>query len=109
MVFNQIRDTMIDLNLATPHDFLHQIASSAKKKRLFLNFTQSSLSEKSGVSLGVIKKFERTGKISIESLLKLALVLDSLKEFVNLFKAQSIESQTMDQLLNQKTRKRGRK
>ena len=100
---------MIDFSLATPHDFLNQIASAAREKRLSLNLTQVSLSDKSGVSLGVIKKFERTGKISIESLLKLALVLDSLKEFANLFRATSIESQTMDQLLNQKTRKRGRK
>ncbi len=64
----------MDFNLLTPHDLLSQIAKQAKEKRLSLNLTQQSLSDRSGVSLGVLKKFERTGKISIESLLKLALI-----------------------------------
>ncbi len=100
----------MNFNLLNPHDLLFQIASRAKEKRLFFNFTQKSLSERSGVSLGVLKKFEKTGKISIESLLKIALVLDSLVEFSELFKPIPIESfQTLDQILKQKnSRKRGR-
>ena len=43
------------------------------------------LADKSGVSLGSLKRFERTGEISLSSLLKIALVLDSLKEFERLF------------------------
>ena len=105
-----IVDTIMDIIFLTPHDLIIQIAKQAKEKRLTLNFTQHSLSLRSGVSLGVLKKFERTGKISIESLLKIALVLDSLSEFSVLFKAKPLESyQTLDQLLKQKTRKRGRK
>lgn len=61
------------------------IASRVKTKRLSLDLSQKTLSERSGVSLSVIKKFERSGKISLESLLKLALVLESLQEFENLF------------------------
>lgn len=100
----------MDFNLRTPHDLILQIAKRAKEKRLLLNFTQHTLSERSGVSLGVLKKFERTGKISIESLLKIALVLDSLDAFSDLFKPKPLESYpTLDQLLKQKSRKRGRK
>lgn len=100
----------MNFNLLIPHDLIIQIAKQAKEKRLSLNLTQHSLSERSGVSLGVLKKFERTGKISIESLLKIALVLDSLAEFSALFKPKSPESYpTLDQLLKQKSRKRGRK
>ena len=103
-------DTMVDFNLITPNDLLSQIAERAREKRLSLNLTQASLSERSGVSLGVLKKFERTGKISWESLLKLALVLDSLSEFAALFPAKPLQSYvTLDQILKQKTRKRGRK
>lgn len=100
----------MDFILLTPHDLVIQIAKQAKEKRLILNLTQQSLSKRSGVSLGVLKKFEQTGKISVESLLKLALVLDSLAEFSALFKPKPLESYpTLDQLLKLKTRKRGRK
>ncbi|MEI8125988.1 MAG: helix-turn-helix transcriptional regulator [Parachlamydiaceae bacterium] len=100
----------MNFNLSTPNDLTLLIAAKAKEKRLFFNFTQQTLSERSGVSFGVIKKFERTGKISLESLLKIALVLDSLAEFSALFTAKPLESySTLDQLLKQKKRKRGRK
>lgn len=100
----------MNFNLSTPSDLLIQIAEQAKEKRLSFNLTQRSLSERSGVSLGVLKKFERTGKISLGSLLQLALVLDSLAEFSSLFKLKPLESySTLDQLLKQKSRKRGRR
>ena len=100
----------MDVNLLTPRDLVAQIAVRAKEKRLSLNLTQLTLSERSGVSFGVIKKFERTGKISIESLLKLALVLNSLEEFAALFKPKPLETYaTLNELLKQKPRKRGSK
>jgi transcriptional regulator with XRE-family HTH domain len=101
---------MMPLNFYTPHEILLQIALRAKEKRLFLNLSQKSLSDRSGVSFGVIKKFERTGKISLESLLKLAFVLDALNEFAGLFSPKSLESySSINQLLAQKPRRRGRK
>lgn len=100
----------MNFNLMTPYDLSFQIAKRAKEKRLFLNLTQLTLSERSNVSLGVIKKFERSGKISLESLLKLALVLEALNEFAALFPLKPLETyETLDQLLKQKVRKRGRK
>ncbi len=93
----------------TPVEVAREIATRAQEKRLSFNFSQQSLSEKSGVSLGVIKKFERTGKISLESLLKLAVVMDSLTEFIELFKKTPDNLYpSLDALLKQKTRKRGR-
>ena len=71
--------------------------------------SQKSLSEKSGVSLGSIKRFETSGEISLKHLLKLALVLDALDEFHNLFPQKEYEC--IDDILKsrkQKERKRGR-
>lgn len=48
--------------------------------------SQSELAHKSGVSLGSIKRFERTGQISLESLLKLAHLFDRLDDFDHVFK-----------------------
>lgn len=101
---------MVSLNILTPLEYLTKIAQSAKTKRLSLNLSQQTLSMHSGVSLGSIKRFERTGKISLESLLKIALVLDSLESFDSLFAQDPLQSlPSLDAILKQIPRKRGRK
>ena len=96
--------------MMTPSEMAEHLARMTKAKRLSLNFSQQSLSDRSGVSYGVLKKFERTGRISLESLLKLALSLDALEEFYGLFKARKPEeAMSLDELMQDTTRKRGRK
>jgi len=102
---------MISLFMMLPHEVAVYIAHQAQAKRLSLNFSQKTLSKHSGVSFGVIKKFERTGEISLKSLLKIALALNSLEEFKNLFKTTALEnSVSLDDIikLKDKKRKRGR-
>jgi transcriptional regulator with XRE-family HTH domain len=43
--------------------------------------TQTELAKRSGVSLGSIKRFELTGQISLESLLKSVHVLNRISDF----------------------------
>lgn len=86
-----------------------KIAKRFRKRRLFLNISQQALANKSGVSLGSIKRFELTGEVSLKHLLKLALILDSIDEFHNLFPENNY--QTVDDILKSrkiKERKRGR-
>ena len=71
----RIGDTLMSLFMMTPHEIALHIAKQAQAKRLALNFSQQTLSKQSGVSYGVLKKFERTGKISLKSLLNFALAL----------------------------------
>lgn len=68
-----------------PSEIMTDIAIRVRKNRTIKGLSQMKLAEQSGVSLGSIKRFESTGKISLESILKLALVLDSLVEFESLF------------------------
>lgn len=99
----------MSLFLAMPQEMADHIAKLAQAKRLSLNLSQKSLSEHSGVSFGVIKKFERTGKISLESLLKIALSLGALEDFKDLFKLIPPEHQgSLDEILKDRKRKRGR-
>lgn len=100
---------MVSANFITPFEVAKEIAKRSQEKRLFFNLSQLSLSERSGVSLGVIKKFERTGIISLESLLKIAVVLDSLAEFAELFKPPLSNAPTLEVLMKQKKRIRGRR
>lgn len=104
---------MMSIIIGTPHEIADNIAKRAKEKRLSLNLSQQTLSEKSGVSYGVLKKFEQTGQISLGSLLKLALVLEALNDFEQAFTLnRPEEASSLDELMKdspRKTRKRGRK
>lgn len=92
---------MLSLSLDTPETLLPQIANRAQARRLALRLTQAGLAARSGVSLGSIKKFERTGQIALASLLQLALVLDALEEFKTLFPEQPTLPRTLDEILQQ--------
>lgn len=101
---------MISTLMTTPYEMSQYLAQKSKAKRLSMNLSQKTLSDRSGVSYGVLKKFERTGLISLESLLKLALPLDSLDNFHHLFKEKTREQAlSLDELMNDTTRQRGRK
>ena len=76
---------MIDFNLKTPQEIRHDIAARAQARRLLLNMSQKELAERSGVSLGSVKRFETTGEVSLTSLLSIALAFNALDAFVDLF------------------------
>ena len=102
---------MLNINLSTPSSVMDDLKSKYKNLRLALTFTQSGLAKRSGVSLGSIKRFESSGKISLESLLKLSLVLECLDDFKNIANPKNDMINSIDELINKKDsfRKRGRK
>lgn len=101
---------MISVNLMTTGEMQKAIVNRARDLRLELNLSQQTLSEKSGVSYGSLKKFEQTGQISLESLLKLALILGCMDDFKALFALKSVENAlSLDELIENRKRKRGRK
>ena len=65
----------------TPSEMMIDIKDRYRARRKEIGLTQLELSSRSGVSLGSLKRFEQTGQISLESLLKLALVLECLQDF----------------------------
>jgi len=86
-----------------PYDFLEDLARKHKLIRKQANITQSELAKRSGVSLGSIKRFELTGQISLESLLKLSYILNHLNDFEAIFKP--IENlKEVEKLFSDKTR-----
>ncbi|MHA8065907.1 helix-turn-helix domain-containing protein [Aquirufa sp. ROCK2-A2] len=68
----------------TFNDVLLETAGKVKSLRKQSHFTQKEFAERSGVSLGSLKRFENTGQISFESLLKLVNVLHRLEDFDNI-------------------------
>lgn len=76
---------MLAVSLKTPKEVRQELAARAKERRLVLNISQQELAERSGVSLGSIKRFESSSLISLSSLLEIALVLGCLGDFDTLF------------------------
>lgn len=66
------------------------IAKRCRKIRAQKKLTQQQLAERSDVSYGSIKRFESSGKISLESLLKIAVTLGCLGDFERLMQVSDL-------------------
>lgn len=102
---------MLDINLSTPSSMMETLQRKYKQKRLEFDLTQEGLADKSSVSLGSLKRFESTGKISLESLLKISMVLECLEDFQTICTAKKPTIHSIDELFVQSKsmKKRGRK
>lgn len=100
---------MLNINISTPASVMEELKINFKQKRLSLDLTQEGLSKKSSVSLGSLKRFEKTGFISLESLLKLALVLECLDDFKNIALTPKEQINSLEDLktLKKPIKKRG--
>ncbi len=97
------------LSLLGPAEMGKLLADRTKTLRLLKGWTRSTLAQRAGVTASSLKRFETTGKASLELVLKVAHALARLDEFSKLFQpppAQSIEE--LEQLAAKPARKRGR-
>lgn len=89
-----------------------RLAENIRQRRLELALTQAGLAERSGVPLPTLRKFEQKGQISLESLLKLLMVLGGIEEFIKATQPQPAEFTSIDDVLRANkapVRKRGRR
>lgn len=61
------------------------IAERLRRRRLDAGWSQAELSARSGVPLGTLKRFESSGHVSLDTLLRLARPLSALHDFDLLF------------------------
>ncbi len=80
-------------------DIMQELQVKFKKQRKTLGYTQQELANRSGVSLGSLKRFEGSGQISLESILKLALVLECLEDFEEICNEKEKIPQSIEDLL----------
>ena len=83
------------------------IAKRVRSRRLAQQLTQQGLAHRSGVPLGTLKKFERTGQIALVSFVRLAIALQDEKALENLMLEEKYTSLD-DVLRSDKKRQRGR-
>ena len=93
--------------ISPPVEVAADLGSRLRSKRLAVNLTQEGLARRSGVALGTLKKFERTGAISLVSFIRLIVALGEEAALERLLADREFE--TLDQVLTApKTRRRGR-
>lgn len=83
---------MSAIDLQTPDELAQSLGSRVRQRRLALSLTQAGLARRSGVPLGTLKRFERTGQIALLALIKVAMALDALEPFSGLFAAKRFAS-----------------
>ncbi len=78
--------------MKTPKDVNNDIVKRMKARRKEQKLTQAELSRRADVSLGSLKRFEQTGNISLNSLVKIAFVLGCQDDFEGLFAKKGYSS-----------------
>ena len=84
-------NNILDL-MKTPKDVNNDIVKRMRARRKEKKLTQAELSRLAGVSLGSLKRFEQTGNISLNSLIKIAFVLDCQEDLDSLFAKKGYSS-----------------
>jgi transcriptional regulator with XRE-family HTH domain len=79
-----------------PTDILKELAQRARTLRKEHKMSQSELAQRANVSLGSFKRFESSGHISLDSLLKIAFILGKLNDFETVF--QSNKNKDLEKL-----------
>ena len=86
------------LNQKTPNEIAKNLADKIKTQRKKLKISQEVLAQKSGVSLGSIKRSETKCEISLQSFIKIAIALDLDSDFEKLFSNKTYTS--IDEVIN---------
>ena len=91
---------MEKLEWETIEEILEKLAKRVSRVRKRKKISQEQLSVMSGVSFGSIKRFERTGQISLYSLTRIAIALDCVYEIKKL--VTEVEYLNIEEVFNDK-------
>jgi len=92
---------MLSFLPSSPSELMDTLKTKFRQRRKALGYTQPELSSRSGVSLGSLKRFENSGQISLESLLKLAFVLECLGDFGSLCDKEEESYGSIEEIVNE--------
>ena len=99
---------MTDIDLIAPSDVMQRTAQRAKALRLEQNITQQELADRVGIAVGTVKRFEKTGEVQFNHLLRIALVLGRLDDFSSIFAVDDVPA-SLYEFKAAKVRQRARK
>ncbi len=100
------------ISLISPSKAQIKVADNVRERRLAMELTQEGLSERAGVPLPTLRKFEQKGFISLESFFKLLMVVGGIDDVITALKPVKPKFNSLDDVLKDSghnSRKRGRK
>lgn len=96
------------LSIKTPREVAVILAERLREQRLQQGWSREEMSERSGVSVASIKRFELTGEIALIRLLQLCMILRAIDDFNDVLKMPEIKS-IAELKRRQKPRQRGKR
>ena len=101
---------MLPVELQTPLDIRRALARRVKALRLGRGWTQQEVAERAGLALPTYRVFERSGRISLDRLLNLAVIFEARAGFDQLFVPDPARSLAeLERQVERPSRKRGRR
>lgn len=90
-------DNNLDIGLASPEEICKVLGARLKAQRLAQSITQAELAARAGVSAGTVKNLESSGQSSMDSVVRIGLVLGLTDDLQALFalKVKSIAQMEM--------------
>ena len=105
-----VYDKMLPFEIQSQREIARALARRVKVLRLERGWTQQETAERAGLALATYRRFERSGRISLDRLLKLAVILNARGDFERLFVAAPAKSLAeLEQRSLQPSRKRGKR
>jgi transcriptional regulator with XRE-family HTH domain len=104
-------DKILSLDNWIPYDAKAELAKTAKAARLKNGWKRETLSEKTGIPVSTLKRYETLGEISLDQFLKLVFVLGDLDKLKSVFDNDTAGFTSLEEIVQAKTRpvrKRGR-
>lgn len=83
---------MLPAELQTPGEIGRLLAGRVRALRLQRGWTQQEMADRAGLTLATYRRFERTGRIALERLLRIAVILDARAGFNQLFATPPAQS-----------------
>jgi len=97
------------MTLVTPHEMGIQLAQRVQQLRLQQGWTRATLAARAGVTVASLKRFETTGKASLDLVLRVVQALGRTGEFGPLLRLPTARSLAeLEQQATRAERKRGR-
>ena len=105
-------DNILDFGFASPEEVCKALGARLKAQRLAQSITQSELAARAGVSAGTVKNLESKGQSSMDSIVRVGLVLGLTDDLQTLFTLKVKSIAQMEQAEQAKrvraSRKKGR-
>ena len=95
--------------LLSPREAQSAIAKHTRDRRLSLGLTQAGLALRAGISLPSLRRFEQQGLVSLESLLKMLVIIGGLDEIVKALEVQPSEFSSIDDVLKPQSKPKYKK